>query len=134
MLGHIMSDYLYIAAFMPGLIAGTLVVKLVIHWVALLMTGLGRDPGSTSLPQKRMSIWPLIFAVIHPVPWLLLLGMPYGIYHLAENPPAPGWFWFLGGALFAIVATPLAVYIMLHKFRTRAATETDSTIGGNDVA
>lgn len=60
MLGHIMSDYLYIAAFMPGLIAGTLVLKLVIHWVALLMAGLGRDPGSTSLQQKPMSILSLI--------------------------------------------------------------------------
>ena len=129
-----MSDILSIAAVLPGLIAGSLVVKLMIHWITLLLAGLGRGSDNTPLPQKSKLTWHLIFAVIHPVPWLLLLGVPYGIFHLAQDPPATGWLWFLGGTLFSVIATWLAAYIMTRKFNARAAAETESTTGGGNVA
>ena len=123
-----MSEVLNITAVLPGILAGFIVVKLIVHWALLLLAGLGRAPDNASLPQRSKPNWPLLFAVIHPVPWLLLLGVPYGISRLVLNPPAAGWLWFLGGTALSVIATWLSACVVTRRSRSRAAAKTDSTI------
>jgi hypothetical protein len=122
-----------IAAFLLGIGVGSLVMKVVLHWVALLLAALGRDIGSSAPQRLSTAKWPFIFVVVHPVPWALLLGLPYGIHFLVRNPPAPGWIAFLGGVTFAIVAIPIASFIMLRNYRSKAAAASAAATGEDNV-
>lgn len=118
-----MSILLGIAAFLLGIGVGSLVMKIVLHWVALLLAALGRDVESFAPLKTPVTKWPMIFAIVHPVPWALLLGLPFGIYSLIQDPPSSGWMSFLGGIAFALIAIPVATFIMLRKYRSKASPE-----------
>ena len=51
----------------------------------------GQRPGSTKLL--------LIFATLHPAPWLILVGLPYGIYRLWSDPLRLTWGCLLAGSI-----------------------------------
>ena len=129
-----MSIVLGIAAFFLGIGVGSLVLKIVLHWLALLLAAMGRDIGNPAPQKTSAKKWPLIFAIVHPVPWALLLGLPYGIYLLVQNPPTSGWISFLAGIAFALVAIPIATVIMLRKYRSKTTAASDAAIGRDNVA
>ena len=122
-----MSNMSSVAAVLPGILAGSIIVQFVIHWAHLLLAGLRRDSDSSPSPEQSKLNWALLFAVIHPVPWLLLVGVPYGIFRLVQNPPADGWLWFFGGIVFWVIACLLLAYLVTRKVRARSATKTDAT-------
>ena len=95
-------------SFLPGLLAGSLCLSLVTHWITLLLSGWRRNPIDAPLPTTGR-VCAHVLTVVHPVPWLLLLGIPYGTYRLLTNPPTAGWLWFFAGMLTAIVGTLVVV-------------------------
>ena|SRR5918993_5365002 len=107
-------------AFVPGLIAGSLCTSLLTHWVALLLSGWRRNPIDAPLPTTGR-VWARIFTVIHPIPWLLIVGLPYGIHRFLTNPPMMGWRWFFAGMLFAVIGTYVAVWIVISRKRRQGA-------------
>ena len=109
-------------AFIPGLFAGSMCFGLVVHWVTLLLSGLRRNPIDAPLPMSGR-IWGRIFTVIHPVPWLVLLGLPYAIGRFMTDPPAPGWRWFLAGMAAAIVGSLFMAFVVLKRNSMRGAVE-----------
>jgi hypothetical protein len=109
-------------AFIPGLFAGSLLSSLVTHWLALLLSGWRRNPIDAPLPMTGR-VWARILTAIHPVPWLLLIGIPYGIYRFLTNPPTIGWRWFHAGVVLAFVGTYLFAGIVLMKRRAKIAAE-----------
>ena len=74
-----------------GVFSGFLCVPFVTHWVRLLMASLGRYPGGHPSGQPLPQRYLRLFAVLHPTPWLLLVGVPWGIYSLVSNPPSKSW-------------------------------------------
>lgn len=70
-------------------------------WPALL-SGWRRNPVAAPLPMTGR-VWARVFTVIHPLPWLMLVGIPFGLYRFLTNPPASGWRWFFGGMVAAVV-------------------------------
>jgi len=103
-------------AFLPGLSVGMFLTGFVVHWIALLLAALGRDLDGNRVPSSPGRRWPIVLAVVHPVPWLLLIGLPYGIYFLVTQPPPPGWLWFFYGALAGFLGSPLlAIYLVLRN-------------------
>mgnify|MGYP001603485717 CR=1 FL=1 len=106
-------------ALLPGLLAGSLVLSIFTHWVTLLLSGWRRNPIDAPLPLTGR-VWARVFTVIHPVPWLVLVGIPYGIYRFLTSPPAPGWRWFISGFVGAVVGTLLMAIIVLRRNRSRA--------------
>lgn len=63
-----------------------------------------RRPGSAAAagePRKRTGALLLIFATMHPAPWLLLVGVPYALYRLWNDPLRLMWACLLAGALLA---------------------------------
>ena len=121
-------------AFIPGLFAGSLCASLITHWVALLLSGRRRNPIDAPLPTTGR-VWARILTVFHPVPWLLLLGIPYGIYRFMTNPPAAGWRWFFAGVVVAVFGTFAMATILLVRNRRRiAAAMAQSAARGDNVA
>ena len=57
------------------------------------------------------------------VPWLLVLGIPYGLYRIISDPPSPGWLWFFGGIVFSISFIFLLSTLALRKQRALIARE-----------
>ena len=101
-------------AFLPGLLAGSLCLSLVTHWITLLLSGWRRNPIDAPLPTTGR-VWARVFTAVHPVPWLLLLGLPYGTYRLLTDPPTAGWLWFFAGMFTAIVGTVVMVVFTLKR-------------------
>ena len=111
-----------IAAFLLGLFAGSLLSSLVTHWIALLLSGWRRNPIDAPLPTTGR-VLARVFTVIHPVPWLLLVGIPYGIHRALINPPTIGWRWFLAGVAVAFAGTYVFAGIVLVRRRAQIAAE-----------
>ena len=105
---------------------------LIVHWVTLLLSGLRCNPIDAPLPTTGL-IWGRIFTVIHPVPWLLLIGIPYGIHRFLTHPPAVAWRWFIAGMGAAVVGSVLMGVLVLKRNSTRspaAMIDSDTRRGG----
>jgi hypothetical protein len=66
-------------------------------------------------------VWARIFTLLHPLPWLVLVGIPFGIYRFLTNPPATGWRWFFGGMVASVAGSLLMAVIVIRRNRGRAA-------------
>jgi hypothetical protein len=107
-------------AALPGFLVGLLCVPLITHWIALLLTALGKpDPRRGAAPSGR--VWPTIFTVVHPVPWVLLLGLPFGIHRLIVNTPTPPWLWFFGAIATTLIAMTAVGFLFARKVRKQVA-------------
>ena len=93
---------------------------LIVHWVTLLLSGMRRNPIDAPLPTTGR-VWGRIFTVIHPVPWLLLIGLPYGISRFLTDPPASGWRWFFAGMATAVVGSILMGVVVLRRNSARSS-------------
>ena len=83
-----------------GCLFGLAIYPPVARWLGLfrrlLLTRQGRCD-ITSTRQKLML--GAIALLMHPAPWLLLVGVPYAIWRLWREPTGPLWLWFALGAL-----------------------------------
>ena len=68
----------------------------------------------------------LFFSIVHPVAWLLVLGIPYGLYRIISDPPSPGWLWFFGGMASSISFIFLLSTLAVRKHRALIASEDQS--------
>jgi hypothetical protein len=108
-------------AFFPGMLAGSLCASLITHWIALLLSGWRRNPIDAPLPTIGR-VWARVFTVIHPVPWLLIVGIPFGVYRFMTHPPATGWRWFFAGMVAAVLGTfAIAAIVLVRNSRRIAA-------------
>jgi hypothetical protein len=87
-----------------GVLAGLFGVLFVGHWVTLVLGALGitarTTPDRTARTPSKVG---LILAVLHPAPWLLLVGVPYGAIQLLQHPLGAEWKWFIGSAVVSMV-------------------------------
>ena len=123
---------LAVFAFLPGFFAGSMFFGVIVHWIILFLSGWRRNPIDAPLPMTGR-ILARTFTVLHPAPWIVLFGIPYGIYRLATQPPAAGWRWFFAGmaAAFLVMLMPLAVLLMRRRQRTDVAPIAPTTRGDN---
>jgi len=106
-------------AVLIGTLIGALLYGPVRRWVGTLLRTLrerarnpqSRRPGSTKLL--------LIFATLHPAPWLILIGLPYGIYRLWSDPLRMTWGCLLAGSILG--ALLMVAYEALGRARARPA-------------
>lgn len=129
-----MNNWPALLALFPGLFAGSMLFGVFIHWVTLLLSGWRRNPIGAPLPLTGR-VWARVFTLIHPLPWLLLVGIPFGIYRFLTNPPTSGWRWFFAGMVAAVAGSLLMAVAALRRYRSRAAAATSGTATrGNNVA
>jgi hypothetical protein len=99
---------------------GLLCAPLATHWIALLLTALGKpDPRREAARSGR--VWPTILTVVHPVPWLVLLGLPFGIYRLIVKTPTAPWLWFFGAIATTLIAMIAVGFLFARKVRKQIA-------------
>lgn len=85
-----------------GLLTGFMCTSFLTHWIQILFVAIGKDPRSPPIPGSRTSA--VVVAIIHPVPWLLIIGIPMVILHALAEPPSEEWLWFVGSAVMSVVA------------------------------
>jgi hypothetical protein len=90
-----------IFAFALGCVIGLLVYSPVRHWVVTFRKTIRARAKSGDSPRSGSGALLLIFATMHPAPWLLLVGVPYALYCLWNDPFRAMWLWVLGGAVTA---------------------------------
>jgi hypothetical protein len=87
-----------------GILAGLFGVLFVGHWVTLVLGALGKtERAAPDQAARKPSKVGLILAVLHPAPWLLLVGVPYGAIQLIQHPVGPEWKWFIGSAVISMI-------------------------------
>jgi hypothetical protein len=59
--------------------------------------------------------------VVHPFPWLLILGLPLGIHRLLVKTPTPPWIWFFGAMATALGGMTALGFVIAHRVRKRIA-------------
>ncbi len=107
----------YIAV-LPGFFVGLLCGSLVTHWVALLLVALG-IPGRRAGAAPSGRVWAIVFTLVHPVFWLLFLGLPFGIHRLIVKTPTAPWLWFFSAITATLVAMTVVGVIFARKAHKR---------------
>lgn len=115
----------FLAVF-PGFLAGNIAWLAVSHWLRLLFAAVGNapeaaQPGYRKQGAPKGAVWAMVFSVLHPVTWLLLVGVPYGLHRLVTAPPRAGWLWFWAGAALALVLISVLAIVTVVKIRRRTS-------------
>ena len=122
-----MDDLSLFWIIVSGLITGFVCIPFFTHWIRILLLALGKDP--TSPPQPGDRVGPIVVAVLHPVSWLFVVGLPLAIFHLMTDPPSEYWLWFSG----AVVTSPVCVFTMafyMLQRKKRALHQQATSSGG----
>lgn len=104
-----------------GFIAGLLAVPLLMRWVLLLLGTIGKLPPQLGSASQRPRTVGIRLAIAHPVPWLLLLGLAFGIPRIVASPSRAAWLWFLAGAVAAPAINAALVYASIRRARRNRA-------------
>jgi hypothetical protein len=62
----------------------------------------------------------MIFTVVHPVPWLLIVGLPFGVFRLITDPPSEPWLWFYGAAATSLVGIFVFSTVAVRRIQRNA--------------
>jgi hypothetical protein len=106
-----------------GFFAGNAVTMFLTHWLRAVMAAFGRGP--VSAPHRIDGLAVFMMTVLHPVPWMLLIGSWLGIHRLIFGATiSEGWRWFwIGAGAWAILVAALSALIMRRVRKARAAAE-----------
>jgi hypothetical protein len=103
-----------------GFLAGNAAMMFLTHWLVAVMAAFGRGP--VSAPHRIDVVAALMMTLLHPVPWMLLIGGWLGIHRLIFGPIIPeGWRWFwIGVGCWVFLAAGLSALIMRRMRKARA--------------
>jgi hypothetical protein len=87
-----------------GCLIGLLLHGPIERWLRTLVRTLRTRADPDSGRAARATGLLLIFATLHPAPWLLLVGLPYAGYRLWSDPLRMLWACLLTGALLGPLA------------------------------
>ncbi len=93
-----------------GIVIGLLLYGPLSRWLVTFVRALRERRRRRGAQRAGAGALLVIFATLHPAPWLLLLGLPYGVYALWSDPLRVLWATLavgaiLGAAAVAIIAT-----------------------------
>jgi threonine/homoserine/homoserine lactone efflux protein len=119
-----------------GFVVGWLYFILLGNWLRRFLTVIGRPlPTGKRQPGAEVSRFGLVIAAIHPAPWLLLIGVPYGFIHFHGRPAEVQWLWFVGSAFVTWLGLfTFALLISRRNYRRALATAKAKATGGEHVA
>ncbi len=85
-----------------GCVFGLAIYPPVARWLGLCHRLLFTRQGRADITSTRQKLLlGAIALLMHPAPWLLLVGVPYAAWRLWSDPTGPLWLWFAAGALLA---------------------------------
>jgi hypothetical protein len=87
------SFFVTAACTLAGFMAANVATVFFTHWLRAVLSAFGKGPGSA--PHRTDLIAAVMTTLLHPVPWMLLIGAWFGIRRLILGPTVPeGWRWF----------------------------------------
>jgi hypothetical protein len=105
-----------------GCLVGVMVTSPISRWLVFFLRATGIVSERVGGIPKGDRAIPTVFAtLLHPVPWILLFGLPYLLYRLWSNPPSLQWRWFFVGWAIGPLVLMLWVYIVIRRIRRRKA-------------
>lgn len=104
---------------LPSALAGFFGVMIAItfltHWLTAVFAAFGKGPFSA--PHKRDITAMVLTTVLHPVPWLLVVGVYFGVSRLFGPPLSEGWKWFCSGAGLCLLYYAALLLVILRRVR-----------------
>ena len=100
-----------------GCVIGALLYGPVKRWILTLTRTLRARAARGERRAAGSSALLLIFATLHPAPWLLLAGLPYAVYRLWSDPLRVIWASLLAGMLLSALLALL--YAAAGRMRGR---------------
>jgi hypothetical protein len=104
-----------------GFVAGLVTLRFLMQWILLLLAAIGRLPPQLGTASQRPRAAGIALAVVHPVPWLLILGLAIGLPLILSSPWRAEWLWFLAGMISAPALNGAMVYLAIRRARQRRA-------------
>ena len=114
--------FLSYACISAGFLAGNAATMFLTHWLRAVMAAFGRGP--VSAPHRIDGLAVFMMTLLHPAPWMLLIGGWLGIRRLILGPTIPeGWRWFwIGAGAWVILVAALSALAMRRVRNIRAKT------------
>jgi hypothetical protein len=113
-------------ALLLGCLIGLLGYGPVSRWIGTLRQAIDDQMERPDEQRESSRTLLLIFATMHPVPWLLFLGIPLALYQIAFGPLRSMWLWLFAGICLGVV--PLFLYGSISAARAR---RTGDAAGGS---
>ena len=104
-----------------GFVLSLFTVPLLMRWVLLVLGAMGRLPRNLGSPSQRPRAVGIGLAILHPVPWLILLGLVFGIPRAIASPARAEWLFFLVGVVCAPALNAVLIYASIRRRRKRRA-------------
>jgi len=104
-------------AFLLGAVIGVVMYGPVKRWMAALRRAGAKQRERPEAHSADSQLLLLIFATMHPAPWLLIVGVPFVLYQLTLGPLPMMWLRLVGGMLIGIA--PIFLYETLLSGRSR---------------
>jgi hypothetical protein len=104
-----------------GVMAGSVVGLFLTHWIALVSGVLGKRPDAASTGAVANRTLAIVFAMLHPVPWLMFVVLPIGLWLAANDPPSDPWLWFFGAAALWLVGLFAFAFVAARRAQASAA-------------
>jgi hypothetical protein len=107
------------ACIFAGFLAGNAATMFFTHWLHAVMAAFGKGP--VSAPHRVDLLAALMMTILHPVPWMLLIGGWFAVHRLIFGPIIPdGWRWFwIGAACWTIYVAALVTLMMRRKAKAK---------------
>jgi general stress protein CsbA len=106
------------AAAFPGIFVGLFAVGAFNHWLSLLLTAMGK---AASGPASRG--WATVFTLVHPLPWIVVVGGALGLKALSQSVVSAAWIWFWGAAILIFAGIYGMSLVLALKLRSRSLTK-----------
>jgi hypothetical protein len=103
-------------AFALGCLVGVVGYGPVKRWMVSVRQAFRDQMERPDEQRKDSRFLLLIFATMHPAPWVLLLGVPFFIDRLLFDPLRLMWVWMLGGACLGV-----SLGVLYQMFRNPSA-------------
>jgi hypothetical protein len=119
-----------------GFIVGWFYFVFLGHWLRRFLTVIGRPPATGKRQTAaEASKFGVLIAAIHPAPWLLLIGVPYGFIHFHGRPAEGEWLWFLGAAFVTWLGLyTISLLVMRRNYLRAVAAARARAADGEHVA
>ena len=107
-----------------GFLAGLFALPVIFRWLLLLLASLGKLPPNLGTSAQRPRKVGVALAIIHPVPWVLLLGFILGGSRIIASAARAEWVSFLLGVIAAPGLNAVLVYAAVRRARAKRRRET----------
>jgi hypothetical protein len=109
-----MTDLPEFATAFPGIFVGLFAVFAFNHWLSLLLAAMGKPA-----PRPTSRGWATLFTLVHPLPWMVVIGGALGLNALTQNAVSPAWIWFWGAAILSFAGIYGMSLVLALRLRSR---------------